>query len=93
MAEAKEAFHHLLSQWIEMCATTPEFVAQYNRLNKSNACFDLRDQSPIVAMVGKACGLTVADRLDTKDNREFIRHAVDLFLRMNGLPVPEMKRG
>jgi hypothetical protein len=93
MSEAKEAFHALLNQWVEMCATTPEFVAQYNRLNKSAACFDTKARTPIEAMVDKACGHIFTPDFDTEDNSQFVKHCVDLFLIMNGLPASSTVEG
>ncbi len=72
--------------WVLMCAETPEFVAQYNRLFGASINFSAPRRTPIEAMVDRACGHEPAPVNDEADMHEFVAYCIDLWCRM-----PEVK--
>lgn len=86
--------HELLTQWLEMCCTTPEFIANYNRLYGAKVDFTPKVRAPIEAMVDKACGHEFGVVIpDTEDNKTFMCHCCELFVHMNGPLVPAKVEG
>lgn len=70
-----------LTDWIVMCAETPELVANFNRLYGRNLSFEPLKRSPIEAMVDKACDYVPLPQNSPEDMRAFFDFCADVFWR------------
>ena len=73
--------------WVVMLAETPEFISNYNRLNRSSLSFAVPQRSAIERLVDQACGHVPAPSNDPSELREFVEHAVYLWTTL-----PEFRR-
>ena len=65
--------HQSIRDWLALCASTPELVANYDRLRGTNIA---SAGSPLEALIDSQSG-----RLDA-ELRGFVEFAVDLFRRL-----------
>ncbi len=77
--ELKDAMHSMLSQWMKMCADSPEFVAQFDRLRGTNI---QRKGTPLELAIDDATGRFEAD------SKKFAKFCFDMFLRLPPITTP-----
>jgi hypothetical protein len=82
----------VLEAWIRMCCETPEFIANYNRLNGTGLRFTLPPRAPLDMMVDQACGRIPGFGNDPEQERKFFADCAELLLHLPELDDPRCFR-
>lgn len=72
----------LFVEWFKLCASTPEFIANYNRLRGSRISFTPPARTPFEALIDSATGHVPMPRNDPRELAAFMAFCLDLFQRI-----------
>ena len=89
MTDAEMMQVPVLEAWLRMCAETPEFVNNYNRLRGTALTFTFPPRSPIAQMIDRACDAPPSFGNDPEAEHKFFDFCKDTLLRLPMLQDPK----
>ena len=72
----------LFVEWFTLCASTDEFVSNFNRLRGTHISFTVPLRTPFEALIDSATGHVPMPRNDPRELAAFMAFCLDLFQRI-----------
>lgn len=78
----------LFAEWFTLCATSDEFLANYNRLSGHRISFALPARTPFERLIDNATGHVPMPKNNPRHMAHFMGFCLDMFTRLPLEPTP-----